>query len=133
MFCMGLERHILLTFILVVAAGAVEDTTLPSIPLKIIIILVPTRCIPETLLFNYSASIYQPLEYLHTQVPNWNIDITAYVRRLHILGCYLQEDNRTSILVKALNGIVEELDNSTDFSVILGPTRAANVHSSAAG
>ncbi|VDN09423.1 unnamed protein product [Dibothriocephalus latus] len=119
---MGIERRILLTFILVVAAGAVEDTTLPSIPLKIIIILAPTRCIPETLLFNYSASIYQPLEYLHTQVPNWNIDITVYVQNLRIPGCFLQEDNRAFILVKTLNEIVEELENSTGFCVILGPT-----------
>ncbi|VDN18433.1 unnamed protein product [Dibothriocephalus latus] len=119
---MGIERLILLTFILAVAAGGVEDTTLPSIPLKIMIILAPTRCIPKTLLFNYPASIYQPLDYLHIQVPNWNIDITAYVQRLHIPGCFLQEDNRASTLIKALNRIVEELGNSTGFSVILGPT-----------
>ncbi|VDN30212.1 unnamed protein product [Dibothriocephalus latus] len=118
---MGQERCILLTFIVIVAAGVVGDKTRPSIPLNLIITTAPPKCIPGTLLFNYFASIKVPLEYLPTQVPNWNINIRAYVRRINVPGCSLQENTRASLLVKTLNGIVEGLNTSTGFSVLLGP------------
>ncbi|VDM01601.1 unnamed protein product [Schistocephalus solidus] len=115
------RRHILLTLILLVA-GAVEDTTSEPIPLYLNFILGPPECIPETLIFDYYASINESLEYLHNHRPDQNFNIIAFLRGVFIPGCSLQEADRASFLLGELDGIVKSLDNLTGFSVILGPT-----------
>ncbi|KAL7062436.1 hypothetical protein AAHC03_0352 [Spirometra sp. Aus1] len=118
---MGYERRISLTLLLLLG-GAVEDTVGTLITLYMNIILAPSKCIQEALTFNYCSSIRQPLEYLLNFTLDFNAQIETTVTYVRIPGCTLQEADRASHLLDVLDEIIEHLDDSTAFSVILGPT-----------